>query len=102
MSAEALILPLLKLSADVTPLDYVSLLSEVVFPNLVINDDLLSRLKSWSCRLADSWDKDEEMLDLNAALLLLQVICSVASALLHVRKNAESHIVTLNSSFKDC
>jgi hypothetical protein len=103
LSAEALVLPGLKLSVDVKPLDHVSLLSEVVFPKLVINDDLLSRLKSWSCQLADLLDdKDEEMLDLDAALLLLQVICIVASALLHVRENAESHIVTLISLFKDC
>lgn len=74
LTSDALVLPILKLSFDVKPRDYVSLLSEIVIPNLAINDDLLLRLKSWTCQVADALDdKNEEQLDLDAALLLLQV-----------------------------
>jgi hypothetical protein len=97
LTAEALLVPLLKLDANVKPHDYVSLLSDVVFPNLAINDHLLPRLKSWCCRVADSLDDiNKEKLDLDAALVLLQVRAfSVCRSYLY----QDMPILTMLSSF---
>lgn len=74
LSVESLVMPLLELSSDVQPQEYVSLISQVAVPNLVINDELFLRLKSWCCKVADDLDdKNEENLNLEAAILLLEV-----------------------------
>jgi hypothetical protein len=75
LTAEALILPIVKISRDVNPKEYVPLLTEIVLPRLEIGHELLPLLRSWACRIADELDDDDEgcQFDLSAALLLLEV-----------------------------
>jgi hypothetical protein len=68
------VLPILQIDAQVDPREYASLLRDVVIPNLTISDEFLYRLELWSCRVAEGLDdRAEENLDLEAAILLLQV-----------------------------
>ena len=74
LSTESIVIPILTLNADVEPQAYISLVNQVAIPNLVVNDELLSRLNSWCCKVADDLDdKDEGDLNLDAAILLLEV-----------------------------
>jgi hypothetical protein len=47
-------------------------------------------------------DKDKQIIDLDLAILLLQVMCFSTCAHLYVQRNDKSHIVILNSLIKDC
>jgi len=99
LSAETLVLPLLELGANVQPQDYISLISEVAFPNLVINDELLVRLKFWCCEVADALDdKNNEHLNLDAAILLLQVRTAERSFICRATSCAISHTLSDNLS----
>jgi hypothetical protein len=71
--AETVIRPMLKIQANVHPIQYVNLLTQVVFPSLTsIGHELLSPLRSWACRTADDLD-DNASLGLDAAIVLLEV-----------------------------
>jgi hypothetical protein len=74
LAVEDMVLPMLQIDAQVDPREYASLLRDVVIPNLTIGDELFSGLELWSCRVAEGLDdRAEENLDLEAAILLLQV-----------------------------
>jgi hypothetical protein len=63
--------------SNVKPKSYLFILTDVIFPNLVVNDGIVSRLKSWTCRVADTMDEsNEEDMNLAAALVLLETVDS--------------------------
>ena len=74
-STAALVKPLLQYitGATIAPKEYLFLLQDVIFANLVVNDGMLARLKTWSCRIADALDdSNTQDRDLDAAILLLK------------------------------
>jgi hypothetical protein len=74
LTSDDMVLPLLQIDAEVDPREYAPLLRDVVIPNLTISDELFYRLELWSCRVAEGLDDRADVnLDLEAAILLLQV-----------------------------
>ena len=83
LATESIIMPILSLTAKVEPVAYVFLIQNVALPSLVINDDMLSRLNAWSCKVADDLDdKNVDGLNLDAAILLLEVMLCACNGIL--------------------
>ena len=70
LSMEELVSPFLKVSPEVQPDRYIWLLRDLIMPRLFANDESLSHLRAWGCRMADALDDADK---LEEAVLLLQV-----------------------------
>jgi hypothetical protein len=71
LTTEVLVESIVKLTEDVDPRGYATLMRDIVFPRLSINHELLPLLRAWTCRTADAFD--EQQGDLDSAIFLLEV-----------------------------
>jgi len=84
ITTDVLVSSIILLDASVDPGSYEDFLARVVLPNIAINHELMPKIKSWACRIADELDRNDENAGLSRAIQLLKVRTDGVSSRLKV------------------
>jgi hypothetical protein len=100
ITSDAMVSSVLGVSTTENPRKYASLLTEIIFPSLAINHELLPLLLAWSCKTADDFDDETGAGSrLDDAIFLLEV--SLCCLYLH-QSLVEGSVLTLGPATLEC